>query len=237
MKKALPIIIALLFIARIGFSQAAIIVLIFGDKVASENFYFSVKGGLNLSSTPGIDPSSIKPGAHFGLVANIKISDRFFFAPEFLPLARKGSRNLAIPFSGNPTLDSINLSSGSLSRRLSYISVPLHFRFDYTDKLTFQAGPEISFRTGASNFYQNTFENSNALDYSENIKSDTKGWDIGVGIDVGYVISKEKGGKAMEIHGRYTIGLLDISKNSRESYRNSVFQISAVFPFMVADPK
>jgi hypothetical protein len=235
MRKTAPTIIALLFVAKLGFSQAAIIVLIFGDKVASEEFYFSVKGGVNLSATPGLDPSSTKPGAHFGLVANIKITDRFFFAPEFLPLAWKGSRNLAFEPTGYPKLDSVNLSSAELSRRLNYIDIPMHFRFEYSDKLTFQAGPEISFRTGASKFYNNTFDNDNVVEYSQDIKPQTRGWDIGLGFDVGYLVSKKKGGMAMEVHGRYTIGLFDVSTTSEESYRNSVFQISAVFPFQVDD--
>ena len=55
-------------------SQAALLVLVFGDKAATENFFFSLKGGLNLSSLPGLEPSDSKIGVHFGLAINMKFN-------------------------------------------------------------------------------------------------------------------------------------------------------------------
>ena len=55
-------------------SQAALLVPVFGDKAATENFFFSLKGGLNLSSLPGLEPSDSKIGVHFGLAINMKFN-------------------------------------------------------------------------------------------------------------------------------------------------------------------
>ena len=41
-------------------AQAALLVLLFGDKVASENFYFSLKLGANYSNLTGIDNTTAK---------------------------------------------------------------------------------------------------------------------------------------------------------------------------------
>ena len=235
MKRTIALIIILLSIAKVGSSQAALIVLIFGDKVASENFFFSMKGGITASSTPGLSPSDFKPGAHFGLVANIRMSEKLYFAPEFLALSQKGSRNLEIQTTGHDYLDSISLSSAMLSRKLNYLDFPLFFRYEFTKKLTLSGGPQFSILSSASNFYENKNTDKYSLKYDVDLKSDHKWFDVGIGIDIGYMVSKQKNGKAMEIHARYTFGLLDVSSIPEESYRQSVFHISAVFPFQLAD--
>ncbi len=75
-------------------SQAALLVLLFGDKVASENFYFSLKVGANVADVSGVDGGSVATGLNFGLLGTIKISDKFRLVPEFAPLSRKGVKNI-----------------------------------------------------------------------------------------------------------------------------------------------
>lgn len=215
-------------------SQAALLVLVFGDKAATENFYFSLKGGLNLSSLPGLEPSDSKIGVHFGLAINMKLKDKWYFAPEFIGLSHKGAKNLALTSTGNPTFDSIQMSSGSVERKLNYIDIPLLFRYNASDRFTIEAGPQISFLTKARDSYTYSVNNgADDLVYLNDLKPDMNKIDLGFAVDVGYIVSNFRKGKGMEIHARYTVGFLNVSKISGELYRNSVFQLSINFPFIL----
>ena len=46
----------------IAHSQAALFVLIFGDKVASEKFHLSLDAGVNISQMPGLNNGEVAPG-------------------------------------------------------------------------------------------------------------------------------------------------------------------------------
>jgi hypothetical protein len=215
-------------------SQAALLVLVFGDKAATENFFFSLKGGLNISSHPGLDPSDPKPGVHFGLAINKKINDKWYLAPEFIGLSHKGAGNLALTPTGNPEFDSIQLSSGSSERHLNYIDIPLIIRYNLSERFSLEAGPQISFLTKAKDSYIYSVDNdADELAYTNDIKPHLKKVDLSFVIDIGYIISKPRGGKGIEIHARYTPGFLNISNISGESYRNSLFQFSVNFPFIL----
>ena len=47
--------------------QAALLVLIFGEKAATENFHFSLKAGVNYSIINGYEEGTNRIGANFGL--------------------------------------------------------------------------------------------------------------------------------------------------------------------------
>ena len=71
--------------------QAAILVALFGDKVASENFYFSLKGGLNFSSLGTEANTDFQRGPNFGMLANIRFGERWGIVPEFAAFSIRGA--------------------------------------------------------------------------------------------------------------------------------------------------
>jgi hypothetical protein len=108
MKKLLILaLITTILLPGIAYSQAAILVLLFGDKVASENFYFSLKMGGNYSTLSGIDDASYKLGLSFGLVATIKLSDKWYIVPEFSAISNKGAEDVPLLPTGDPNLDAL----------------------------------------------------------------------------------------------------------------------------------
>jgi len=81
----------LFFVLEISFlsicsAQAGLLVLIFGDKVASESFHLGLDAGLTLSDLPDIEGSS-GAGFYFGLSTYIKLTDKWSLAPEFKPVS------------------------------------------------------------------------------------------------------------------------------------------------------
>jgi len=213
--------------------QAAILVLIFGDKAATENFYFSLKGGLNYSGTPGLNDFQYKPGFHFGLSNNIRINDKWYFVPEFLPLNMKGAQDLKLQSTGNPEVDSLHPTSLSMSGNLNYLDIPLLMRYKISKKINLEFGPQISFLLSANNKYKAEFEGNQDLVYTTDQKSNYHSLDYGFTVGLGYVISDNKNSKAIEVYLRYYEGFKNISKMDGLDFHNRVFQVSVCFPFLL----
>ena len=98
MKKQVVIIGFLIFIFNLSLTeqikgQAAIVALLFGDQVASEKFNISMEAGgvfahyANLSDT-----KRSRMGINFGIGANLKLSENWFFSPQVYFLAARNIR-------------------------------------------------------------------------------------------------------------------------------------------------
>lgn len=213
--------------------QAALLVLIFGEKVATENFYFSLKVGVSYSMITHVDEGKNRIGPNFGLVNNIRLTDRLFLTPEFLPLSPRGVREVPILTTGDPNLDDLLVNPSSTDRRLSYIDVPLLLRYRLTERLMVSAGPQISFLTGASDIYRSEPIEGAELTTELDIKDAIKPVDVGGVLDVSYLFSEPMGGKGLILYLRYNLGFLDMVKDNRgDPSRNSAIQFGAAFPFI-----
>ena len=224
MKKNILLLALLVFTAKVQ-SQAALLVLLLGDKVATENFYFSLKAGANLSNLNGFDNTDMRPGAHFGLVATIKINDKFYLSPEFTPLSRKGAKNIPVTFFDDPM-------AKNTQRSLNYIDMPIVVRYYGHKRFGLGAGPQFSFLTSATDSYTADLAGED-VEHSFDIKDNLNPFEFGLVVDITYTAWKARKGKGMNIHARYIHGLTNIVKNSSEDeLTNSSFQISASFPFV-----
>jgi len=234
MKKFLLLVGLLLTIsAGVASGQAALLVLIFGEKAASENFYFSLKVGASYSMITHVEEGKDRLGANFGLINNIRLNDRLFLTPEFLPLAPRGVKEVPILTTGDPNLDEILIDPKYTDRKLTYIDVPVLLRYHLTDKLRISAGPQISFLTGASDIYYSEPMDGVTLETEIDIKENISAVDLGGVLDVSYMFSKPHGGKGMVLYLRYNLGFMDMVKdNTGDPRRNSAIQVGAAFPFI-----
>jgi Outer membrane protein beta-barrel domain len=234
MKKFLYITFLLLTVsAGIAKGQAALLVLIFGEKAASENFYFSLKIGASYSMITGVEDGKDRIGANFGLINNIRINDRLFLTPEFVPLAPRGVKDVPILTTGDPNLDELLTNPGSTDRKLNYIDVPVLLRYHLTERLRISAGPQISFLIGAEDIYRSEPIDNVVLTTNIDIKKRLSPLDFGGVIDISYLFSKPHGGKGMLLYLRYNLGFTDmIKENTGDPYRHSAIQFGAAFPFI-----
>ena len=234
MKKFLYITFLLLTVsAGIAKGQAALLVLIFGEKAASENFYFSLKVGAGYSMISNVEEGKYRPGANFGLINNIKLTDRLFLTPEFLALAPRGVKDVPVLTTGNPNLDELLVNPSSTDRKLTYIDVPVLLRYNLTERFKISAGPQLSFLTGATDIYYSEPIDGTVLQTEIDIKEKISSFDLGGVLDISYLFSKPHGGKGMVIYLRYNLGFMDMVKeNTGDPYRNSAIQFGAAFPFI-----
>ncbi|BDD05628.1 outer membrane beta-barrel protein [Aureibacter tunicatorum] len=226
MKKLLCVLFCGIFMiwSHAGFGQAAILALIFGDKVASENFNLSLEIGGNLSYISDVPDGKIAFGVNFGLGANIKLSDKFYLVPQFQPLQPKGNRYKGSLQTGIAELDSL-YQDKTVHRRLSYIDVPVYIYYRPIERWRFGIGPKVGFLTKAVDFYEN---GGNSLELD--VKDQLSKTDFGVAVDVMFEVSNFRGGKGVNIHVNYYQGLVELEKGT--SRRNGVLGVTLGFPFI-----
>jgi hypothetical protein len=212
-----------------SYGQAALLVLILGDKVATEKFHLSIDGALSLSSfeNPHMGNNSI--GVNFGLGTHLKLGEKWFLETDFKPLSQKGAKsvNAIVTIPSDIVVTHTNL-------RLNYIDVPVLLQYKIGSKFYVAAGPQISFLTSAT-------QNSEGVSAGSNItsKQDTKALfnniDYSITGELRYSLSvKRKGTKVdVDVFARYNYGLSEIFKDTAVgSAKTSNFLFGLSFPFI-----
>lgn len=221
--------------SKIVNSQAAILALIFGDKVASENFNLSLLIGGNLANVSNVDNSKMLYGLNFGLGCNIKLNEKLYLTPEFKAVDWRGFKlNSYSLNSDNPDLNAL-YQDKALEVKLNYIAVPIVLYYRVSEKVKIGLGPQISFLMNSTANFES---NDNTLQYS--IKDETENIDYGLCADVSYTLYAARKGKGLAVHARYFYGLSNVINNNNiivtpESNKSSYFAVTLDFPFLSDD--
>jgi hypothetical protein len=213
--------------------QAALLVFLFGQEVASESFYFSLKIGGNLTNITNWEQSKFRFAMNFGMLATIKLSDNWYLQPEISPLCGKGARDVPKVITGNTEVDIIleDVEDGFLD--LSYIDAPILFKYYINQKLHVGFGPYISYLTSASNFYETTVDMAGEVELRQITTDNIKRWDYGIMAEVAYAPSRTDNSDDMNLHLRISYGFSDILKdNPGNAVNNFMIQGMVSFPFM-----
>jgi len=216
----------------ISYGQAALIVLILGDKVATEQFHLSIDGALNLSTYPGFEGSKLGAGVNFGLGTHIKLGEKWHLKPEFKPLSRKKATSIN-PVSNVPPEQEID----NTKMTLNYIDVPVFLQYNATPKLYFSAGPQVSFLTGANQYSTGKLEDGK----ESTIKIDSESFfntvNLSFPVEAGYTVrlATKRSTSTMDINifVRYEYDFLEIFKDPQAgSSKISLFQVGLSLPFI-----
>lgn len=170
-----------------------------------EGIVIGIKGGVNFSNFIGaIEDQGTRSSIHIGLLAEIMVSDNFSIQPEIL-YSKQGST-----YTGN--------IPGFFRTKLDYISLPVEGKFKITDKISFEAGPQLGILMSSrlkTNNLNSKIEGLKTLDFS---------------INAGLQYNINKGAF---VQGRYVFGLTDtgLSGNSNNRNTNSVIQLSIGYLF------
>ena len=199
---------------------SAIAVLVFGFANA-QKAQFGLKGGVNVASQNysgdgAPSPSSII-GFHIGGFVEIKISDKFSIQPELVYSTQGSKFDFMAEYDGN-IYDTEN------TFKLSYINIPVMFKYYATEKFSLEAGPQLGFLT-SSKMETEVIGQS----VTQNVKSLFESIDFGLNIGAGYYFTKN-----ISAGVRYNFGLANVGKNedgSDDSIKNNVFSVSLGYKF------
>jgi hypothetical protein len=213
--------------------QAALLVLIFGERAATENFHFSLKLGVNYSIIQGYDEGNNGWNLNFGLVNNIKLSEKLTLTPEFIALSPRSVRNVPVLTTGDLHLDNLLVQVESTDRKLHYIDIPVLLKYKLTDRFSISVGPQLSILTGAVDTYKSTPQEEVVLITELNIKSALNPIDAGAVLDLHYTVVQPVGGKGVNLYIRYCKGFIGLLKDDNgPRYTTSLIQFGATFPFV-----
>jgi hypothetical protein len=221
-----------IFTMSVSYGQAGLLVLILGDKVATENFYLSIDGALNVSTLPGLDEYKTIVGVNYGLGVHIRLNDKWFLKPEFKPLSRKGATkiNPITSVSGDITIDETKV-------KMNYIDFPILVQYNITPNLFVSAGPEISFVTDANQFVYGTQTDGLETTVKINTKSFFNKTNFSFPVEAGYcfTLSTKKSSTKIRVNvfARYEYGFMEIFKDPTVGSANiSLFQFGLSLPFI-----
>ena len=212
--------------------QAGLLVLILGDKVATENFYLSIDGALNISTLPGLDEYQTSVGVNYGLGVHIKLSDKWFLKPEFKPLSRKGARKVdpITEVASDFTIDETKI-------KMNYIDFPVLIQYNITPELFVSAGPQISFVTDVNQYIYGTQPNGLETTVKTNTTSFFNKTNFSFPVEAGYcfVLTNKKSSSKLKVNvfARYEYGFMEIFKDPAVgSAYVSLFQAGLSLPFI-----
>ena len=209
-------------------AQAALLALIFGDKVASEKFHLSVDAGLNFSSMPGLKSQESMHGFYFGLGTFVKINDKWAITPEFKPLSPRGAKHVLPLKDYSSVLTNINYDIA-----LNYIDIPVLAQYKLSPELFIAAGPQFSFLTTAKQLSSGNLPSGSSVDITEKMNSNFTSFYFSIPLEIGYSLSSARKGKGVDLKLRYNIGMSEmIAASNYGSSKGSTIQIFLSFPFI-----
>ncbi len=219
-------------------AQTILVVLLFGDKVASDHLYLSMKLGTNWTTLSGAEGASGMWGFNYGIQLDARLgSQKWWLIFELAPLSPKGGYSTGpVPAYalGNPELDDVLSRTTKTKLEFNSLDLPVLLSFRPTNKFRFGAGPFVSYRlnTATSSFYTSAPPLSDQVVVNVNSSPYYQRWDYGVALEAGYSPWGAGRRGRPTFSARYMIGLADLLiDNPGSAISNRVLQFSASFPY------
>ena len=200
--------------------------LFLGLSIAASSLVFSqqfgIKGGMNVSSISddGYDDTKSKVGYYGGIFVNIPASESFSIQPEVI------YNNLGSEVKNSATIPGTTYNYNR-KLNLNYLTVPVMFQYKATPQFYLEAGPEFGFLVSA----KSTTTTNNSSSTTELKKDDFNNFNLGMGLGLGFDITKNVG-----VNARYVAGFSDVTKPSSDpstdaKNKNNTFQVGLNFKF------
>ena len=214
----------------VSYGQAALIVLILGDKVATEQFHLSIDGAINLSSFTGLEESKLGAGVNFGLGTHIKLGEKWHLKPEFKPLSRKKATSINT-ITNVPGVEGGEFTIDNSKVTLNYINIPVFLQYNITPQFYVSAGPQISFLTSANQFSIGKLEDGKESTIKIDSESLFNNIDFSFPVEAGYTLrlATKRTTSTMDINifARYEYGFMEVFKDPEVG--------SSKFPYFRSD--
>ncbi len=183
------------------------------NTVNAQDFKFGAKAGVNFANLHAKgETADARTSIHFGVVAEYKLSDKFAIQPELL-------------FSGQGAKDEETIEDSGMkidvkeTVKLSYLNLPVMFKYYVTEGFSLKAGPQLG-------VLLNSKLKAEAAGMSREEDADgIKTIDFGFNFGLGYKFNEK-----FFVDAGYNLGLSNIAKGEGDA-KNGVFQISVGYMF------
>ena len=189
-----------------------VLVILIAVHATAQKVNFGVKAGLNMSMLTGSKEQ-------------IMSSNNGFFAGPFLEfkLLGKVAVQPELLFSAQGAKFKAKDLTFATTTKMNYLLVPVMMKYYPVAGLFIEAGPQAGFLVSAKQEVEDKVTN---IRTSEDIKKETKEFDLSLNVGVGYDILDK-----VVTQMRYCIGLTDTSTLENTNLKNGVFQLSIGYKF------
>jgi len=178
----------------------ALLVLLFGDKFASENVQGGIKFDVVYSTLAGLSGAARLRSWDLGGFLEVRLNDRLSIQPEFTFKSPAGARDLAFTPTGQPEIDSAFAVARdvSVARTLGYVTVPIMLKVK-AGRFAFGAGPQLGYIVRAEDRYTGTLSREDDLSYTVGLWSRVNRWDTGLSALAEFSLAPKLGLHSMRI--------------------------------------
>jgi len=208
------------------YGQAALLVLLFGEKLATEKFHLTIDMGMSVSTLPGLEQKKPIAGLNFGMGTFVKLNEKWSLTPEFKPLSRGGAKGV------KPLITDVNVLDPESEFIFNYIDVPVLIQYRFAERFSVAAGPQISFLTSGKQETSGSLTSGETIVITNDIKSYMKKTNFSIPIQLAYSLASARGGKGVNIKVRYNLSTQEVFSNPElASSNNSRWQFFLSFPY------
>jgi hypothetical protein len=218
MTKKIKLFIIVYFTLSTFTSKSQVLIsLLFGKSLNSPNIEFGMAGGLNRSYMKDIAESTGVNNFHLGFYFHILIKNNSYLSTGAIIKSNVGATGMSTYSVGDAAFDSL-YKDGTLTKKLSYLYVPVMFHQRFNNKWYLEAGPNFGVRTKAKDIFDVSSLGGDQ-EYTKDVKDEYTKLDAGIMAGVGYKLKNEP--KSMAVGVNYYYGLVDVSKSSESEIKNS----------------
>jgi len=206
----------------------ALIMLLFGDKIASENFVGGINGGISLTNFTGVPDSKVRLSWSFGAFLEWRLSDHWYLSPDVTFKTPAGATQLTGLFDDLPSIDT-SFTNVKQFAALSYITIPVCMKYRFGASGIF-AGPQVGYVMAATDNITGTGPEGANVETERLSFYRINRWDVGVVIGYEFLLNKSEGMNSMRLSIKYYQGLLDVYHNDNVTTLNQGFFLNIGIP-------
>lgn len=207
------------------------IVLIFGNKLATEELHLSIDGAINATNISDFGSGHATGGLNFGLGLHVKLSEHWELNPQFRPLSQKGLHGIH-PMTVLP----LEISDEKTQLRMNYIEVPVMMRYQLSRRVYVGFGPQLSFLVSAHQLSIGKYLNGEPAEFKIDTMDEFNKLDFSLPAEIGYRLKlrNKKSGSSynFSLFFRYQHGMSELLKDSSDGgqTRMSTYQLGLSIP-------
>ena len=186
---------------------------------ANAQVNFGAKAGLNFASMTGDGANGLdgRTSLHFGVTAEIEISDSFSLQPELTYSGQGYSTDYeSLDDDGDPY-------TGEVVGKVNYLNLPVMAKFYVAESFSLEFGPQIGFLMSAEAKDTDPVYGTETMDIKDALKST----DFSLNFGAGYKLES-----GLNFGLRYNLGITDVPEDDNGvDFKHGVFQISLGYNF------
>ena len=211
----------------------ALIALLLGDKVGSDNVKMGLFLGEQGSYISNANTTSFKPNLSLaiGAYVDVKIdkNNKWFIQNYLLFKAPKGASGLDVNKESFPVDTFITAHTDMIKRSLTYLQLTPVVRYCFTPSWSVGLGPYVGFLIKGTDTYSAHLDKGD-LAHTMKMTNNYRTVECGLAFDVQYRLLK---GRGIQVNLRYELGLLNVYKsNTGMNGLNRAFHLGVGIPIL-----